>query len=120
SWPALVAVGALLMASGLKIPKLGLSRSRALSVFIMGNVVIGYACGATRHLPELLCFDATMWVLSSIVWGQVNHDVKALRPPPIFPQTDRPSSQLPLRPEEDALPDDDEEHDDHGEVALSK
>jgi CDP-diacylglycerol--serine O-phosphatidyltransferase len=108
-WPALVAGGALLMASAVKIPKLGLSKSKVLTGFIFLNVFVGYAAGATRHFPELLCFDATMWVVASIVWGLFHAEMRGVRPPPIFPKTDRPASQLPLRPEEDAVPDDDEE-----------
>ncbi len=109
-WPALIAGGALLMASAVKIPKLGLSKSKVLTAFIFLNVFVGYAAGATRHLPELLCFDATIWVVASIVWGMFNGDMRGLKPPAIFPKTDRPASRLPVRPEEDALPDDDEEN----------
>src|SRR5215470_19480851 len=45
-WPILVAVGALLMASGVKIPKLGVAKSKAFTVFIFVNVFFGYAAGA--------------------------------------------------------------------------
>jgi CDP-diacylglycerol---serine O-phosphatidyltransferase len=112
-WPSLTTVGALLMASALKIPKLGISKSKALTVFIFLNVVAGYATGATRHFPEFLGFDAAMWILISVVWGQLNREVKQLRPPPLFPRVDRPMSQLPLRPEEDAVPDEEEESSEH-------
>jgi CDP-diacylglycerol--serine O-phosphatidyltransferase len=111
-WPALVTAGALLMASAVKIPKLGLSKSKALTVFIFANVAAGYAFGATRHFPEFLLFDATRWVVSSLVWGVFNRDLRDLRPPPIFPRVDLPAAKQPQRPEEDAVPDDAENDED--------
>jgi hypothetical protein len=67
----------------------------------------------------VLCFDATMWVLASLIWGTVNRGVKGLRPPPIFPRTDPHPSQAPQRPEEDAVPDEDEAGE-HVAPAVSK
>ena len=107
-WPILVGVGALLMASAVKIPKLGIAKSKIFTVFIFANVFVGYAMGATRHFPEYLCFAATLWIVVSIVWGQFNHDARLLHPPPIFPKQDRPAHQQPQRPEEDLVPDEDE------------
>jgi CDP-diacylglycerol--serine O-phosphatidyltransferase len=109
AWPVLVVVGALLMASAVKIPKLGLSRSKVLTVIIFANVFCGYAAGATRHFPEYLTAGATLWIVGSIVWGQFNHDARALRPPPIIPKEDRPPSQQPQRPEEDLVPEEEGE-----------
>jgi CDP-diacylglycerol--serine O-phosphatidyltransferase len=108
-WPFLEILGALLMASAVKIPKLGLSKSKVLSVIIVINVFGGYACGATRHLPEYLTAGAATWILGAIVWGFFNTDVRHLRPPPIFPREDRPASQLPQRPEEDLVPEEEGE-----------
>jgi len=107
-WPILVGVGALLMASGVKIPKLGVAKSKVMTVFIFANVLIGYAAGATRHFPEYMTVGATLWIVVSIVWGQFNHDARLLHPPPIFPKEDRPAHQLPQRPEEDLVPEDEE------------
>jgi CDP-diacylglycerol--serine O-phosphatidyltransferase len=107
-WPALVTVGALLMASTVKIPKLGLSKSRVLTVFIFANVAAGTAFGATRHFPEYIAFAAMVWILSSVVWGSFNREARRLHPPPIFPRN-APSPQ-PLRPEEDLLPEEDDGH----------
>jgi CDP-diacylglycerol---serine O-phosphatidyltransferase len=118
-WPPLLAIGAFLMASAIKIPKLGTSKSKILTGFIFLNVIIGYVAGATRHVPEVLCFDASMWVLASLIWGTVNRGMKGLRPPPIFPRTDPHPSQLPQRPEEDAVPDEDEDGE-HVAPAVSK
>lgn len=117
-WSGLILVGAFLMASTIKIPKLGRSKSRALTVFIMANVLAGYAAGASRHFPEYLVFGASLWIVGSVVWGQFSTVARTLKPPPIFPPVDRPASELPQRPEEDVAPeelesvaDDDAEHD---------
>jgi phosphatidylserine synthase len=107
-WPALVTLGALLMASTVKIPKLGLSKSKALSVFIVVNVFAGYALGASRHFPEYMTFAATLWTVPSIVWGWFNAEARRLHPPPIFPRHEPPPHKLPQRPEEDLVPDEDE------------
>jgi CDP-diacylglycerol--serine O-phosphatidyltransferase len=114
-WPTLVVVGAFLMASTVRIPKLGLSRWKGLTAFIFVNVVAGYAFGVTRHFPEYLCFTASTWIVVSIVWGQFNKEAKALKAPPIFPRAEVPPSKQPTRPEEDALPpvDDEDEDPDH-------
>jgi CDP-diacylglycerol--serine O-phosphatidyltransferase len=109
AWPALEIVGALLMVSTVKIPKLGLSKSKVLTVFIFANVLCASAGAATRHVPEYLTSGATLWIVGSIVWGFVHHDARTLRPPPIFPKADRPASQLPQRPEEDLVPEEEGE-----------
>jgi CDP-diacylglycerol---serine O-phosphatidyltransferase len=107
-WPVLVTVGALLMASTIKIPKLGLSRSRVATVFIGVNVLLGYGAGASRHFPEYMTFAATMWILGSLVWGRFNRETRRLHPPPICPRNELPASKMPVRPEEDMLPEDDD------------
>jgi CDP-diacylglycerol--serine O-phosphatidyltransferase len=114
-WPALLALGAFLMASAVKIPKLGLSKSKVLSAFILGNVLLGYVCGALRVIPELLWADATHWTSSAINWGMLYREVRPLRPPPIFPREDHPPHKRPQRPEEDQLPEEDEEQAHDGE-----
>jgi CDP-diacylglycerol---serine O-phosphatidyltransferase len=110
AWPALLAIGAYLMASGLKIPKLGLSRSKAVSAFILANVAVGYITGAMRWLPEILFLEATMFTVAGLIWGMVNTEVRPLRAPAIFPKEDPPPHKRPMRPEDDQLPDDDEIH----------
>ena len=112
-WPVLMLGGSLLMASGVKIPKLGLSRSRALTVFIFANVFIGYGLGFTRHFPEYLTLASSSWILVSIVWGFFSPAARSLRAPSIFPQKELPASQMPQRPEEDQLPEDDEDEEAH-------
>jgi CDP-diacylglycerol--serine O-phosphatidyltransferase len=107
-WPGLITLGAALMASTFKVPKLGLSKSKALTVFIFANVFAGYALGFARHLPEYLCGISLMWIVTSLAWGQVSSVAKSLRAPPLFPRRDLPVSQMPQRPEEDVLVDQDD------------
>jgi CDP-diacylglycerol---serine O-phosphatidyltransferase len=118
-WPLLVTVGALLMASTMKIPKLGLAKSRVVTIFIFANVLFGYATGATRHLPEYLAFGALCWILGSVVWGWFHAETRRLHPPPIFP---RAPGRAPTRLEEDVVDEEEEAAgqstdvtDDHGE-----
>jgi CDP-diacylglycerol---serine O-phosphatidyltransferase len=115
-WPALVVFGAAMMASTLRVPKLGLSKSRALTVFIFANVLCGYGFGATRHFPEYLCVIASIWIVTGVVWGLVAREMRGLKAPPIFPKVDPPPGREPQRPEEDQLPDEEEQaeppHDD--------
>jgi CDP-diacylglycerol--serine O-phosphatidyltransferase len=84
-WPYFMLGGAFLMASAVRIPKLKRSRSRALTIFIFMNVIAGYAFGVARVLPEYLAIVSALWIVSSIVWGQVSPHARALRPPRIFP-----------------------------------
>lgn len=119
-WPALVTLGALLMASTVKIPKLGLSKSRVLTVFIFANVAAGTICGATRHFPEYIAFASTVWIATSVVWGWFNREARRLHPPPIFPRTEPPPHKQPLRPEEDMLPDEDDGHHEHVELGSTR
>jgi hypothetical protein len=119
-WPALVTLGAVLMASTVKIPKLGLSKSKALSAFIVINVFAGYALGASRHFPEYMTFAATLWTVPSIVWGWFNAEARRMHPPPIFPRLEPPPHKLPVRPEEDMVPDEDEAGHDHDVLSSSR
>lgn len=108
AWPVLIVIGAGLMASTAKIPKLGLSRSKILTVFIFANVFAGYVLGFLRKVPEYLCLTATTWIVASLVWGQFNRTARSLKAPPIFPREDPPPDRMPQRPEEDALPEGDD------------
>ncbi|MFH0900985.1 MAG: CDP-alcohol phosphatidyltransferase family protein [Pseudomonadota bacterium] len=103
-WPALMMVGAFLMVSTVKVPKLGpFSRSRALTVFVFANVLIGYAVGFARHMPEYLCLIACLWIAGSLVWGQLSTAARGLKAPAVFPRTDPPEGKMPSRPEEDIV-----------------
>lgn len=104
-FPLVLLVGAYLMASSLRMPKLGLMRSRAGTVFVMGNVLLGYICGFARVYPEYIVWPPTLWLLVFLAWGQLSPAARAIRPAPIFPVSD-PPGRPPMRPEDDLLPDD--------------
>ena len=102
--PLFLVVGAYLMASSLRMPKLGVMRSKAANVFVFVNVGLGALCGILRIYPEYMVFPPTLWLVLFLVWGQLSPSARALRPPPIFPPRDPPPGQEPVRPEDDLLP----------------
>jgi CDP-diacylglycerol--serine O-phosphatidyltransferase len=108
-WPVLCFLGAYLMASTVKIPKLGPAKNKLVTGFIFANVIAGYVAGATRHFPEFLTLDAVLWIVIALVWGTMKKEIRSLRPPPLFPRKDVPVSQMPQRPEEVVLLQDDED-----------
>ncbi len=89
--PAAMLVGAFLMASNLPTPKLGRMHSKALWIFVLTNVLIGFACGFARILPEYMALMPSSWLLVSLVWGQLSRDARAL-PPPSFLPSEPPDS----------------------------
>jgi CDP-diacylglycerol--serine O-phosphatidyltransferase len=105
AFPIALYVGAFLMASNLRMPKLGLARSRWANTFIMTNVVAGYACGALRIYPDYMAWSPTLWIVIFLVWGQVSPTARAMVPPPMFPPVDPPPGREPVRPEDDILTD---------------
>src|SRR5690606_14288681 len=96
-------VGAFLMASNLRMPKLGLARSKAASGFVLVNVALGYVCGVLRIYPDYMLWPPTMWLVVFLIWGQVSRHARALSPPPIFPPVDPPPGKEPTRPEDDIV-----------------
>lgn len=104
-FPVAILVGGLLMASSLRMPKLGLMSSKGATVFVFVNVLLGYVFGFARWLPEYLIWPPTMWLVTFLVWGQASREARAMRPPPIFPDIDPPPGHEPMRPEDDLLPD---------------
>ena len=100
-WPVFMLAGAYLMICNARIPKLGKTRWKALTYFILAMVFLGYALIFTLLLPELLAFLSGLWVASSLVWSTVAKEARqAPRPPPIFPREDAPPGQMPHRPED--------------------
>jgi CDP-diacylglycerol--serine O-phosphatidyltransferase len=104
-FPIAMLLGAFLMASNLRIPKLGVARSKAATAFVATNVALGYICGFARVFPEYMIWPPTMWLLTFLVWGQLSPAARQLRPPPILPPVDAPVGQEPRRPEDDLLHD---------------
>ncbi len=103
--PAALFAGAVLMASSLRIPKLGLATSRAATAFVMTNVAVGVVCGILRVYPDYMVWPPTMWLVVFLIWGQVSPSARSMHPPPIFPPVDPPPGAEPLRPEDDMLTD---------------
>ncbi|RMH44384.1 MAG: hypothetical protein D6689_02515 [Deltaproteobacteria bacterium] len=112
AFPIALYAGAFLMASNLRIPKLGLARSRWATAFLSVNVVLGYACGMLRAYPDFMFWMPTAWLSIFLVWGQLSPAARAMKPPPIFPPVDPPPGREPLRPEDDLLEDADLRDDD--------
>lgn len=83
--PAAMLVGAFLMASNLPTPKLGRLRSKALTLFVVGNALAGMVCGFARVLPEYMALMPTTWLVVSLVWGQVSRTARAVQPPSFLP-----------------------------------
>lgn len=103
AFPVLLVVGGLLMASSLRMPKLGLARSKVASAFVLGNVAAGSLCGILNVYPEYMVLPPTMWLVTFLVWGQVSKTAREMKPPPIFPAADPPPGEEPLRPEDDIV-----------------
>lgn len=113
--PLAMFAGGFLMASSLRMPKLGLMRSKWATIFVFANVFLGYACGYGRLYPDYLVWPPTIWLLLFLVWGQLSREARRMRPPPLFPQVDPPPGEEPIRPEDDLVPDealglDEEDH----------
>lgn len=85
--PAAMIVGAFLMASNLPTPKLGSLGTRAVNAVLLVLVLIGYACGFMRVLPEFMALMPTSWLVLSLVWGQISPQGRRLRAPPFLPRS---------------------------------
>lgn len=83
--PAAMLVGGFLMVSNLPTPKLGRLKSKALTVFMVVNVLGGMICGFARILPEYMALMPTSWLLVSLVWGQLSPRARTLAPPSFLP-----------------------------------
>lgn len=104
AFPAVMAIGGFLMASNLRMPKLGLMNSRTANIFIFSNVFAGYAFGFARIFPEYCMLPPTLWLVVFLIWGALSPSARAMKPPRIFPDVDHPIGKEPIRPEDDMLP----------------
>jgi CDP-diacylglycerol--serine O-phosphatidyltransferase len=84
-FPPGMLVGALLMASNVRIPKLQRLPSKAVTVFIYGGVAWGYLLGFLRLYPELIVWFPTTGMLIFAFWGLTSPPLRGIKPPPIFP-----------------------------------
>jgi CDP-diacylglycerol--serine O-phosphatidyltransferase len=110
--PVALFVGAFLMASSLRIPKLGLARSKIATGFLFTNVFAGYVCGFLRVYPDYMIWPPTLWLVLFLAWGQLSPSARRIMPPPIFPPVDPAPGKEPFRPEDDMLTDEEAGDDD--------
>ena len=82
--PGIVLFGALLMASTIRVPKLGRSQSRALTAVIFVAVAASCITGVARVLPEVVLVSAGSWIVGSIAWSCLSPSARALGVPPLF------------------------------------
>jgi CDP-diacylglycerol--serine O-phosphatidyltransferase len=101
-FPIALAVGGYLMASRLPMPKVGMTKNKAVSVFLLAMLALGYVCGFAMHYPEICFLMPTIWSIIFLVWGQASASARAMYPPPLFPK--RAVEKELVRPQED-LPD---------------
>ncbi|MBK7534130.1 MAG: CDP-alcohol phosphatidyltransferase family protein [Myxococcales bacterium] len=97
-FPAVLAVGAYLMASTLPMPKVAMTKNRLVTTFLLVNLLIGYVAGFAMTMPDFTAWMPTAWIIIFLVWGQLFPSARALKPPPLFPKHDGP---LKVRPQED-------------------
>ena len=95
------------MASTVRVPKLGRRRSKLLTGFILGGVLVGYVLGVLRMMPDVLAGITTAFMLLALGYSALAADARGLKAPPIFPRTDPPRGKEPQRPEDDLVDDDD-------------
>lgn len=67
--PALLVVGAALMVSTLRIPKLTSRKSRAVNVFQIVNVAAVYVLAPLMLLPEYMMALAVTYTVGGLAWG---------------------------------------------------
>jgi len=86
--PIAVAVLGYLMASRLPMPKVGMTKSKIVSAFLLILVVSGYICGFAMVYPEICFWMPTVWSVMFLIWGQASAKARAMYPPPLFPKKD--------------------------------
>jgi CDP-diacylglycerol--serine O-phosphatidyltransferase len=90
--PIAVAILGYLMASRLPMPKVGMTKNKLISAFLLTLVSIGYICGFAMRFPEICFGMPTIWSVMFLIWGQASASARAMYPPPLFPkrQPERP------------------------------
>lgn len=88
-----------LMASRLPMPKVGMTKNKLVSAFLLLLVASGYACGFAMRYPEICFWMPTVWSVMFLIWGQASATARAMYPPPLFPKK-APGRPL-ERPQED-------------------
>jgi CDP-diacylglycerol--serine O-phosphatidyltransferase len=66
--PALLVVGAGLMVSNLRLPKLKSRRNRAFNIFQIANIVVAYVFAPLMLFPEYLLTLAVAYTIGGVAW----------------------------------------------------
>ena len=98
-FPIFVCVMGYLMASRLPMPKVGMTKNRAMSVFLLTMIAIGYVSSFAMVYPEICFWMPTVWCVAFLIWGQASASARAMYPPPLFPKKE-PVKPL-VRPQAD-------------------
>jgi CDP-diacylglycerol--serine O-phosphatidyltransferase len=98
-FPIAVAVAGYLMASRLPMPKVGMTRNKATSAFLLTLLGIGYVSGFAMLYPEITFWMPTVWSVMFLFWGQASAKWRAMYPPPLFPK--KSIEQPRIRPQGD-------------------
>src|SRR6185503_15913449 len=97
--PIAVAVMGYLMASRLPMPKVGMTKNKAVSAFLLTLLGLGYVSGFAMVYPELTFWMPTVWSVMFLFWGQASAKWRAMYPPPLFPK--KSIEQPRIRPQGD-------------------
>ncbi|HSK01966.1 MAG TPA: CDP-alcohol phosphatidyltransferase family protein, partial [Kofleriaceae bacterium] len=85
-FPIAVAVMGYLMASRLPMPKIGMTKNKAVSAILLTLLLVGYVCGFAMRYPDLIFWMPTVWSIMFLFWGQASAKWRAMYPPPLFPK----------------------------------
>ena len=85
--PGAMLLGAYLMASSLRMLKVGKSESRKVMVFLLVNLVVGYGLGFAQMFPEYLVWMPSAWIVIFLIWGRLAEEARDMHPPPLFPSS---------------------------------
>lgn len=83
-FPLYLLIGAYLMHSPLKVPKLGLTRNAFANVVIVLNILGVYGFGAARWIPEYLAIVGSAYVVMSFIFGFVSEAARNAERPSIL------------------------------------
>jgi CDP-diacylglycerol---serine O-phosphatidyltransferase len=106
-FPVAMLLGAFLMASNLRMLKVGTTARRATTVFVLVIVASGYVLGFARLYPEYLVVPPSAWIVVFLIWGQTSAKARGFAPPPLFPRAEADDGMVRMRPQEDLAPEDD-------------
>ena len=106
-FPVGLLVGAFLMASSLRMLKVGKTARKSTTAMVLLIVVSGYILGFAQLYPEWLIWPPTAWILVFLVWGALSQKAQGFKPPPLFPKAEADDGLVRMRPQEDLAPEDD-------------